>query len=136
MTRPDLKGLISESHCCVDCGYNTLPGCPTRAEAEEVYAAGNVPTMTFDMRSEAYIVHDHVWAKAGMAPGYSGCLCVGCLEQRIGRRLRPEDFPDHVFNNGGVPCSPRLMERRGTYQYDVLGDFPEEEFGTAEECVA
>ena len=25
-------------------------------------------------------------------------LCVGCLEKRIGRRLKPNDFDDHVFN--------------------------------------
>ena len=122
MTKRDLKGLISESHCCVDCGYNTNPGCPTRAEAEQLFAAGNhaIP-QTYDERSEVYIVHDHVWRKAGMELGYSGCLCVRCLEKRIGRKLRPDDFSDHPFNR--LPGSPRLMESRGT-PYDPLGDFP------------
>jgi hypothetical protein len=54
---------------------------------------------------------------------WDGCLCVGCLEKRIGRRLTPDDFDDHVFND--LPGTPRLMERRGTPYY-VLGDFPEE----------
>ena len=26
---------------------------------------------------------------------YGGCLCIGCLEKRIGRKLKPKDFPDH-----------------------------------------
>jgi hypothetical protein len=25
----DLRGLYPESYLCVDCGYNTQPGCPT-----------------------------------------------------------------------------------------------------------
>jgi hypothetical protein len=122
----NLKGLISESHCCIDCGYNTNPGCPTRAEAEQAFAAGNraIP-QTYDTRSEVYMVHDHVWQKAGMQLGYSGCLCIGCLEQRIGRELMPMDFPDHVFNTD-LPGTPRLVERRGT-RCDVLGEFPEDE---------
>jgi hypothetical protein len=115
-----LKGLISESHCCIDCGYNTNPGAPTRAETEQAFAAGNrsVP-VTYDERSEVYIVHDHVWQKAGMEPS-GGCLCVGCLEQRIGRRLTPDDFADHVFNTT-LPGTTRLLERQG--RYDPLGDW-------------
>jgi len=30
----DLKGLLPESWCCVDCGRNTAPGHATRAEME------------------------------------------------------------------------------------------------------
>ena len=29
-----LKGLMSEHHNCVDCGYNTNPGAPPRELAE------------------------------------------------------------------------------------------------------
>lgn len=137
MTRPprnakalkvDLRGLMSESHLCIDCGYNTFPGCPTRREAEEAFAAGTEPTMSYDQRCEVYIVHDHVWQRAGMELGYAGCLCISCLERRIGRRLRPEDFPSHVFNDGGLPGSARLLDRRGQH-LDVLGDFPEDALG-------
>jgi hypothetical protein len=35
----DLRGLISQSHNCIDCGYNTQPGCPNRAEAEQIIIA-------------------------------------------------------------------------------------------------
>ena len=30
----DHKRTTPESWCCVDCGINTLPGCPTRIEME------------------------------------------------------------------------------------------------------
>ena len=32
-----------------------------------------------------------LWAASGMSPG-SGMLCLSCLEKRIGRPLRIEDF--------------------------------------------
>jgi hypothetical protein len=51
-------------------------------------------------------VRDHVWKKAGMEP-FGGCLCIGCLERRLGRKLKPKDFTGHVFN--GMPGSARLL---------------------------
>ena len=39
-------------------------------------------------RAESYMVHDHVWAAAGLQ---SGLLCIGCLEQRLGRQLTAAD---------------------------------------------
>jgi hypothetical protein len=52
---------------------------------------------------------------------WGGCLCVGCLEKRIGRELIPDDFDaDHVFNYA-YPGTPRLLERQG--RYDPLGDW-------------
>jgi hypothetical protein len=65
----------------------------------------------YNTQSEVYMVHDHVWKAAGMEP-YGGCLCVGCLEKRIGRRLTPANFSDHVFNTN-LPGTPRLLERQG-----------------------
>jgi hypothetical protein len=37
-------------------------------------------------RSEVYCVREAVWKAAGMAP-FGGCLCIGCLEERLGRRV-------------------------------------------------
>jgi hypothetical protein len=129
-----LEGLVSESHLCIDCGIDTAPGCSNRVEAEREAAKQiadgiknwSLPTR-FDNRSETYMVHDHVWKAAGVKP-YGGCLCIGCLEQRIGRRLIPDDFANHALNT--LPGTPRLMDRRGT-AYDILGDFPEDLVGTA-----
>ena len=45
---------------------------------------------------------------------YGGCLCIGCLERRIGRKLKPKDFErNHPFNNSGLLCTERLRDRRG-----------------------
>jgi hypothetical protein len=120
----NLKGTMSESFCCIDCGFDTAPGNLNREQAEQALAAGaDHLAVHFDERSETYIVHDHIWKAAGMEP-WGGCLCIVCLEKRIGRRLTPLDFPDHVFNTD-LPGTSRLMERRGTL-VDVLGEFPED----------
>jgi hypothetical protein len=78
----DLRGLISESHNCIDCGYDTMPGCPTR-----LYSLCEQPRRPDDSNAGAstngtapalkfYIVHPCVWEKAGMEGDYSGCLCI------------------------------------------------------------
>jgi hypothetical protein len=67
--------------------------------------------MTIDSKSEVYSVRDVIWAKAGMED-FGGCLCIGCLEKRLGRKLKPKDFRrDHPFNN--FPGTQRLLKRRG-----------------------
>jgi hypothetical protein len=110
----DLTGLIPESWCCVDCGVNTAPGCSTRVEMEKQMNApdysGSV-TQHFDDKSEVYTVRKIIWEKAGMEL-YGGCLCIGCLESRLGRSLKPKDFQrDDPF--GLLPGTRRLMKRRG-----------------------
>lgn len=57
---------------------------------------------------EYYMVHDELWEKYG--PPKRGCLCIGCLELRIGRRLRPDDFMDAPANWMGSK-SERLRQR-------------------------
>jgi hypothetical protein len=57
---------------CCDCGANTAPAENRRG------------------RWEHFIVHDDVWAAAGMAHD-GGYLCVGCIEARLGRVLRADD---------------------------------------------
>jgi hypothetical protein len=111
MTEEDFRGGgVTESWLCVDCGVNTAPGVPTKAEFKAAFAAGaqGVP-WTVDERCEIYVVRDSVWKAAGLG-GWDGCLCIGCLEKRIGRRLKPKDFPDHFFNH--YPGTPRLLNRQ------------------------
>jgi hypothetical protein len=72
---------------CIDCGINT------------------------NRIGEYYVVSDSVWAEAIGNPspdGLDGMLCIGCLEKRIGRRLRPCDFERDLG-----PYSPRLNQRMG-----------------------
>jgi hypothetical protein len=42
-----------------------------------------------------------------------GCLCVGCLEARLGRELTPADFTEHEVNRrgAGTEHSERLASR-------------------------
>jgi hypothetical protein len=49
---------------------------------------------------------------------WGGCLCIGCLEKRIGRSLTPKDFPrGDAFNK--VPGTERLLSRRWAPQGHV-----------------
>lgn len=75
---------------CIDCGVDT-------AEIREYY-----------------MIRSEVWLGAGMKhdhePG-DGMLCIGCLENRIGRRLVASDFPDYPINRGAFRQSDRLRNR-------------------------
>jgi hypothetical protein len=74
---------------CVDCGCDTCPrGQP----------------------ADWYMVHDQLWASAGMAPD-GDCLCVECLENRIGRQLNRTDFTSADVNDPNRPHSARLRNR-------------------------
>jgi hypothetical protein len=103
--RPELH---FRSWLCVDCGFNTFPSMPSPAVAIAVFNAAEQINLTIDEDCEVYIVKESIWKRAGSP---DGCLCVGCLEKRVGRRLKPRDFlPDHVFNR--APATPRLTSRR------------------------
>jgi hypothetical protein len=72
---------------CVDCGQHT------------------------SLLKEYYHVHDEVWAKATTDETES-MLCIGCLEERIGRTLEPSDFSDAPINYPGFGHqSARLANR-------------------------
>ena len=105
------KAGVPESWNCIDCGMNTGPGIPTRTKlkaASTVIDNVGSATASFDDASEIYHVRNPVWRKAGNP---DGCLCIGCLERRIGRRLTPKDFPsEHSLNR--TAGTPRLLERR------------------------
>ena len=105
---------VVESWLCVDCGFNTAPGFFGRVELERAFEANPEGVkQTTDNNSEVYFVRNVIWMKAGMKP-WGGCLCVGCLEQRLGRRLKPKDFDhDHIFNSPRIPGTGRLLDRRG-----------------------
>jgi hypothetical protein len=74
------------------------------------FNAGRDATMTFDDSTEVYIVKPAIWKRTGLED-FGGCLCIGCLEGRIGRRLTPKDFPRSASLNK-VPGTTRLTSRR------------------------
>lgn len=107
----DLKDLMSKHNNCIDCGLNTAPGLPPRELAEFLMNRDGTFPAQITADSEMFMVRDAVWKAAGMEP-YGGCLCIGCLERRIGRKLKPKDFMrGHPFN--AMPGTRRLIERRG-----------------------
>jgi hypothetical protein len=96
---------------CVDCGMNTAPGFKGRLGLANDIAIHGVSHGECNNESELYFVHDAIWKRAGILP-FGGCLCVGCLEKRIGRKLKPKDFDwSHPFNQ--MPGTKRLINRRG-----------------------
>jgi hypothetical protein len=86
-----IKAELAEMSC-IDCGM------------EAYFAPGN----------EYYMVHDEVWTAAGLPLNGGGMLCIGCLEQRLGRELTLSDFPDFPVNRiMAVYGSLRLRQRMG-----------------------
>jgi hypothetical protein len=62
---------------------------------------------------EGYMVEDAVW-EAATKTEVARHLCIGCLETRLGRTLRPDDFkPSLSINEPSELDSPRLRDRRG-----------------------
>src|SRR6476646_7537452 len=108
-TATEFESNVTEDWLCVDCGINTAPGFSDGATAlREIEEKGGFG-VTIGPDSEVYMVRGAIWAKAGMEP-FGGCLCIGCLERRLGRKLKPKDFSEHPFN--GMPGSERLLRRR------------------------
>lgn len=59
--------------------------------------------------NEYYMVQAAVWREAH--PKRRGMLCIGCLETRLGRRLKPEDFTSAPINSIKEWHSERLRSR-------------------------
>lgn len=58
---------------------------------------------------EYYMIHKPLWLTHGAD---QGMLCIGCLEDRIGRRLTSADFTDYPINRDTTEYrSPRLRTR-------------------------
>lgn len=61
---------------------------------------------------EWFTVHDRIWRETGLRT-HGGCLCIGCVERRIGRTLRAEDFADVENNKPTSMLSDRFLDRLG-----------------------
>src|SRR5262245_36368799 len=102
------------SAICNDCGMDTEPWPPHRGTQEH------------------FIVRDDGWAAAGMPAGTitkdltikgGGILCVGCLEQRLGRTLNIGDFiPMTLPLLKECQNTPRLLSRAGVAFMAVAGE--------------
>lgn len=70
----------------------------------------DVNTMDID---EYYMLKEEVWLS--IVPEDKGMLCIKCVEQRLGRKLAPEDFSYCPLNEEeySQPRSDRLKNRMG-----------------------
>jgi hypothetical protein len=76
---------------CRDCGVDLMPDTPP-----------GLPDW------ERYMVHDDVWAAAGIRKD-GGWLCTGCLQTRLQRPLTGDDFTGCELNRPGRDDdTPRL----------------------------
>ena len=108
---------IVESWLCVECGVNTHPGCPDGPQTRIDIALTGKSHVKFDSDTEVYAVKASIWKEAGMR-GWNGCLCIGCLELRLGRQLQPRDFSRHDDLWAQFPCTERLLNRRDSNRQD------------------
>jgi hypothetical protein len=67
----------------------------------------------FDQYSEVYTVKPEIWKAAEMGE-MDGCLCIGCLAKRLGRRLTAKDFPRNDPLNFIAVGTQRLLDRRSS----------------------
>lgn len=83
------RDLLRDEYPCDDCGLSTAPVTGV---------------------DEWYTVTDDVWAEAGASE--DGILCIGCLEQRLGRQLLQQDFLNAMLNRPDYGNhSDRLISR-------------------------
>jgi hypothetical protein len=104
---------VPESWRCIDCNFDTAPGCWTLAQwraSVSVLSRTDEIEQTFDDRTEVYILKRRVWKATGVKPD-GGCLCIGCVESRLGRRLTKHDF-DRRNELNWLPGTERLLSRR------------------------
>jgi hypothetical protein len=86
---------FDDLNLCYDCGIDTTPctgkrGCRHKG------------------KWEWYMLTDEAWP---MSP--FGYLCIGCVENRIGRQLTPADFKDVPVNEPSPWDTDRLASRKG-----------------------
>jgi DNA protecting protein DprA len=97
ITVGNLPGRIGDRRRYCGC----VPGCVPECDACDT-----------DTVDEWFMVHDEVWAAAGLGE-HEAVLCVGCLETRLGRELRPRDFAALPINAPVATDSDRLLDRMG-----------------------
>jgi hypothetical protein len=62
--------------------------------------------------NEYYMLHNAVWQEAH--PADDGMLCIGCVEERLGRRLTPGDFR--------LDCPCNDWTRSARFQQRITGE--------------
>lgn len=115
-TLHDILGLWEANHLNEELTYEALVrwGAPTTCDdcADDVTPYDDYGRPV-DGGWEWYMVRSEIWESASREGGPPSILCIGCLEDRIGRRLTPDDFADLGINQPGWATSERLIDRLG-----------------------
>lgn len=69
------------------------------------------------VEDEMYMVNHEIWEQATSVKRTVKYLCIMCLEERLLRRLRREDFMIAGINLNGANRSKRLLDRLETRPY-------------------
>ena len=77
-------------------------------EGHKLFDCRDCGTNTDDI-GEYYMVKDKIW-KTALNGSSKGMLCIGCLEDRLGRILTYKDFINYPINNN-PNHSDRLKSR-------------------------
>ena len=100
---------IPESWECEDCGMDTAPGFMNAKQVLDAFVRGKDASMRPNKNCEVYQLKHALWKT--VTNGHArAVLCIGCVEQRLGRKLRPKDFQDNALKL--LPCTERLLARR------------------------
>jgi hypothetical protein len=107
------SGFEPNPNPCYDCGTDTTPCTGKRDCPHNGW--------------EWYEVREDVWDAAGMTNiGGRAYLCIGCLEQRIGRRLTAGDFAPVPINKPNPRDTDRVASRKAPKRaYGYGADVPE-----------
>src|SRR5262245_21304420 len=87
MTAWEWPAYMEEANC-TDCRWNTI------------------------WLGEFYAVHNDVWERASCRKPRPHMLCIGCLEERLGRQLKPNDFTDAPINDPALPNTSNRLRNR------------------------
>jgi hypothetical protein len=92
---------------------------------DPVFVCADCGVNTADI-NEYYMLKSPVWYEAVNASPvvpFKVLMCIGCVENRIGRKLKPNDFANVRLNHPDIRVkSERLKDRLGNYIPSLKGD--------------
>jgi hypothetical protein len=94
---------------CSDCGMETAP----RTGEIDPWEGLRRPGPKDVGKWEFYMVRNEIWQAVGSGRGF---LCIGCLELRLGRVLKPRDFTSAEINDWSPLDTPRLVASKSKVQ--------------------
>jgi hypothetical protein len=61
---------------------------------------------------EYYMIHTDLWKQVNQGVDDTGMLCLGCVEERLGRKLNRRDFPAIPLNDPTREIPAAVMKLR------------------------